>query len=130
MCGIGSLDKPTYCNPDVPPIEVYKVGLLAQLWTLKAEKDDTDIRDKRWKLFSYIISPKLSHLCIQKFPANQIFLVSQLFLFQNEDETCGPLLFDWECKVLILVHFLLTKTEGISKSFAFLHDYQFEFLKP
>merc|ERR1712038_1582335 len=58
MCGIGSLDKPTYCNPDVPPIDVYNVGLLAQLWTLKAEKDDPEIRDKRWKLFSYIVSPK------------------------------------------------------------------------
>ena len=113
MCGIGSLDKPTYCKPDVPPIGVYDTGLLAQLWTLKAEKDDCDLHNKRWKLFSYIVSPKLSHFSLQAFPANQIFLISQLFLFQNEDETGGPLLFDWECKVLIISHFLMVKTQGI-----------------
>ena len=113
MCGIGSLDKPTYCKPDVPPIGVYDTGLLAQLWTLKAEKDDCDLHNKRWKLFSYIVSPKLSHSSLQDFPPNQIFLISQLFLFQNEDETGGPLLFDWECKVLIILHFLMKKTQGI-----------------
>lgn len=119
MRGIGSLDKPTYCKPDVPPIDVYHVGILAQLWTLKAEKDDSEISDKRWKLFSYIVSPKLSHSLLKEFPASQIFLISQLFLLQNEDETCGPLLYDWECKVLIILHFLIKKEEGILKNYAF-----------
>ena len=115
MSGVGSLDKPTFCKPTVPPKNVYNVGLLAELWSLKSERDQPELHHKRWKLFSYIFSPMLDSVLLQSFPANKIFLICQLFLFQHGDNILGPLLFGWEIKVLIILHYLMLQTPGNSK---------------
>jgi len=108
MAGLGSLDRPNFSKPIVPPNNVYSVGLLSQMWTLKKEKDCNELHQKRWKLFSYIISPLLNSEVLQRFE-NKMFLICQLFIFQHEDEVVGPLLYGWEIRVLIILHFLMKR---------------------
>ena len=112
MTGIGSLDKPKHCKPVVPPNNIYHAGLLSRMWTLKKEKDDTELHQKRWKVFSYIVSPLLNSESLQRFDSDKIFVICQLFMFQHEDQVVGPLLYEWEVRVLILLHFLMKRMTG------------------
>ena len=113
MSGIGSLDEPKYSKPTVPPRDVYEIGLLAQLWSLRPEKDHHELHQKRWKLFCYIVSDrKMDSQVLQRYSSSQIFVICQLFLFQHEDDINGPILYEWEIKVLILLHFAIKQYFG------------------
>ena len=78
-------------KPKMPPKGLHPG--LAALWKNKKERSLTEKRidsecdpiyGQRWKLFSYIISPKLDPLFLQELPDEDVCFVAILYIMQHE----------------------------------------------
>ena len=84
---------------------------LAALWEKKKERSLTEKRinsdcdpiyGQRWKLFSYIISPKLDPLFLEELPDEDVCFVAILYIMQHE--ALEPLLTKRELMAFLVMH--------------------------
>jgi hypothetical protein len=112
MTGMGSLDhdtwlKPVLPEPDHPGLEKLWDGRVGRRMETVVEVDD--VYHDRWTLFAFAVHPNLDPDTIEIMKPEQVFLVTCLFLLQNE--LANPMLFTWEVKAFIVHHLRLKKKD-------------------
>jgi len=97
MNGPETLDSPCMVEPILP---VNHPGLVS-LHT----GTGSQVQHEKWKLFAWVIDPRLNHEKLQALKPEEVGLFVILYKMQHEREK--PVLLDWEVKVFILVFCLL-----------------------
>ena len=94
FCGPETIDEPTMVKPICPPNGFHpgltilwkdrKKRSLSEITTsCDGNEDENAVEISRWKLFSFLVNPKLDPRVLREIPIHHLFMVSTLYIMRE-----------------------------------------------